>query len=278
MITIYGDIYFLINFCIDYILLKLTGEIAGKGKIWRTFAASAIGAFFSVFFLAFINMSNSLWSLLALVCANAMLYVAFGKMELRKYLKYLAVFFLLGLIFGGIVFLIFMGGNAVIINGGVYFSSGIRKLILCALFFCSGVKLISVFLNSLIQHRGTYFKVKIFSGDKSITANALLDTGNSLTEPYTGLPVCIICRSLFDKLHTENEKIYIIPYKTISGETNVFTGIMVDFAEITDINGKKHLSRCIVAVTDTVIKKGTEAIISPDMLDLMKNNYENIKN
>ena len=50
--------------------------------------------------------------------------------------------------------------------------------------------------------------------------NALMDTGNSLCEPFSGYPVILAEKSVFNKLNGGEtpEKIRLIPVSTVGGE------------------------------------------------------------
>jgi len=263
MVTVYGDILFGVNFLLDFMLLRLTGMICGKPGIMRSIAGAFAGAVYgtAVFFISLPFIFSVVFKLLLPVI---MIAVTFGKD--KDFVFRLVTFFCISLFFGGVVFLIFINGGAFIINGTVYFSSGIRKLIFssvgCYYFF----RFAGNIIERIADKRFSRVQLEITLKNNTVSVSALCDTGNSLTEPFTGLPVCILQREKYNELTPEIEKIYIIPYKTISGESHAMTGIKPDIFKVTDTSGKTYVSECIVAVTDTKIKKGTEAIISPCML------------
>ena len=270
MITVYGDVLFAVNFFMDFLILRLTGLVCGKTSFIRSFAGALIGAIYatSAFFLTLPTLVSFI---LQAGLGVAMVAITFGiKDDFRlKLLSFLGV----SIFCGGIVLVIFLSGGAFVINGTVYFSAGARKLLFSGIGCYYTFKFLGIFIENLADRRYSKMNVQITYGEQVITCVALCDSGNSLTEPFTGLPVCVLHRSLYNLLFTEGTKMYIIPYKTISGENRVMTGFKPDNVTVTDISGKSFLTKCIVAVTDTQIKKGTEAIISPLMLT-GKNVYE----
>ncbi len=273
MITIYMDAFFAVNFCMDYLLLLLTSKIVGRTTYLRLILAALTGGATATLTVLF-DIPVFLCICFEILTAGIMILISFGKKAKQSFLKYILTFFIFSALLGGISFLVFLKGEAIIINGSIYFETGIRKLILCSAFFYGVISIISVFLSSIANSRETQADIKVYLNGEKVCASALTDTGNSLCEPVTGLPVCILQRNIYDKLPHKNEKIYIIPYKTISGQTNVFTGVMADVL-ITDVHKKTYFCHSIIVPADTTINKRTEAIISPLMLtDCISHNDE----
>ena len=263
MITVYGDILFAVNFFMDFLLLRLTGLVCGKTSFLRSFAGALIGAIYATTTF-FLTMPVILSVVLQFGLGVAMVAVTFGiKQNFRlKFFTFIGV----SIFCGGIVLLVFLNGGAFIVNGTVYFSAPARKLLFSSVGCYYAFKFLGTLIDRLTDRRFSKMQIKIVYGDKNISCVAMCDSGNSLTEPFTALPVCVLHRSLYNELFSEGTKLYIIPYKTISGENRVMTGFKPDSVTVTDISGKAFFPECIVAVTDTEIKKGTEAIISPLML------------
>ena len=273
MITVYGDILFAVNFFMDFLLLKVTSLICKRVRTWRLCAGALLGAVYAttVFFL---NMPFVLSLCLNALCGGIMTAVTFSPKSKKALVKQTGIFYGVSFLACGIILPIFLTGNAFISNGSVYFSAGIRRLMLGAAAVYGAVRIICHILDSIALSRGCEVNIKISVKDKAVSAVALVDTGNSLTEPFTGLPVCILQRNKYEQLCSGNEKLYIIPYKTVSGDKRVMTGICPDSVTVTDISGKQYFPECIVAVTDIHIKKGMEAIINPCMLTGVKNQNE----
>ncbi len=263
MITVYGDILFAVNFFMDFLLLRLTGIFCGKASLLRSLAGALIGAIYatSAFFLTLPTVVTFIFQA---VLGAVMVAVAFG-IKKNFHLKLLS-FVGVSVFCGGVIFLVFLGGGAFIVNGTVYFSAGIRKLLFSSIGCYYVFKYLGVLIDHIADSRYSEMHLRITHENHTVSCVALCDSGNSLAEPFTGLPVCILERKRYNELFTDRTRIYIIPYKTISGESRVMTGFKPDSITVTDISGKSYIAECIVAVCDTQIKKGTEAIISPRML------------
>ena len=86
-----------------------------------------------------------------------------------------------------------------------------RMLGLGSLVYLGGRHLITV-------HGSEEFcRVELIGKDTRLTVRALIDSGNGLTEPFSGKPVCVVDREVFDRLwQTEKpEGIRVIPYHSV---------------------------------------------------------------
>lgn len=95
---IYVDVLFFENFTLDFILLLTTKIICGgKIKILRIIMGSVIGSLYTVlsFILNFQNM------FLTFIFSLVIIFVCFGYKKLKIFLKYVGVFYLASITFGG---------------------------------------------------------------------------------------------------------------------------------------------------------------------------------
>ena len=80
-------------------------------------------------------------------------------------------------------------------------------------------------------------------------AKALLDTGNSLTEPTTGKKVTVVEKNIISSFNdVKVDKIYIIPYKSLGKENGILYGIQVDELIIRYEKYQKTLDNAIVGI------------------------------
>lgn len=234
--TIYADVFFLINFIINYLILFTSGYISARYiRRWRILLAAAIGALygFIVFFPAF-SFCTSLP--VKLLVALLMLLISFGY---RNIVKNTFLFLAISLAFGGAVFAVTLLGS----DGFFEMHHGFYYIHLSASALIT-VSLLAYILLLLVFRRGTaradrkFSTVTICSEKKSITVTALHDTGNSLRAPGSNaniiisdygtlreiLPESIIkimdhvlpenFPLLLDRL-TEFGKFRLVPYQTI---------------------------------------------------------------
>ena len=72
-------------------------------------------------------------------------------------------------------------------------------------------------------------KVELIGKGSKVTVNALVDSGNSLIEPLSGQPVCILEKSVFEKLWSKGrpEGFRAIPYHSIGKNNGILYGYLI---------------------------------------------------
>lgn len=169
---IYLDLFMLINFLVDFLLLLGTDRLSGffgNGK--RAAAAAALGALYSGICLipGFRFLGNFLWRL---VCMGLMTGIAFGWN--RSTLRRGGVFVLLSMALGGL-------------------SMSMNRQDVFTLTVSSGLiwLLCSVGFGGRIGGR-EYVPLEICYGDNRVSLLALRDSGNTLRDPVTQQQVLVI--------------------------------------------------------------------------------------
>lgn len=200
MEIIYIDSLFFINLLTDYLLCLCTGRICGlKLKRLRYFAAALLGAAYSA--AVFLPGMGFLMSPAMKLCAGfSMALIAFAVE--RRPIHCTAVFFCVSAAFGGALWAIGLSGG---ISGE--FSRISTKLLLGSFTLCyslgslifrckaktGSTKKLSVKL-SFLGHEAEFF--------------ALPDTGNSLSDPFTGSPVMLISPHALKNIFKENTVLF----------------------------------------------------------------------
>lgn len=190
---IYADVLIILNAYVDYILILSTEKILKlKAKVWRRVLGAFVGALSSLsIFLPF--DSNWLSALIGAATAAIIAFTVFGFRSFRGYLKCVGVMYALSCAYCGIMLMLWKltGNDGIIINNGVvYFNISplflILTTVICYLFITIITKLIS-------RHRALpVCTVDITVGSVSESMRAMVDTGNTLHDQLSGLPVIII--------------------------------------------------------------------------------------
>ena len=270
MITVYADVMFAVNFLMDLLLLKLTSAFCKKTSRLRLFAGAFIGALYStVIFFGSVNPAISV--ILNILVSAVMLLAAFGYGGRRELFMRAGIFYGISFLCGGICFVLFMHGKAFAANGTVYFDESVRKLIFGGAAAYYIVWLLTGILKKITVKKNGYVRVKMSLGKNDVEFSAFTDTGNLLTEPLSGLPVCIMGRGIFSKLtENENPQLYIIPYKTVEKTSGALIGVKPSRVFITETDGKICETECIAAAADIRIDSEAEGLVSPLMINYRK--------
>lgn len=191
--VIYVDVLLAVNLFVNYFLLLGTARFLSLAFLRRRLLLAAVlGAVYSlIIFLPEINWILSL--LIKLLMAVSMVWLAFGRSNMRVFGKTVACFFVVNFGFAGIMFAlwqIFSPPGLLMNNGVVYFD--LSPLILVgSTLLCYGVLRLLHRFSSRPVPQELYCTVEIDCGEKHVTLRAKVDTGNSLTEPFSHLPVIV---------------------------------------------------------------------------------------
>ena len=196
--VIYADVLVITNIIINYLLLRACAVVMSlPPRAVRLLAASLLGGAYSLIIFA---GSLSVPALMGIktVFAASLVLTAFRVKSFKAFLRCCAVFLLVNFAFAGLMLAIriaFAPQAMLFKNGAVYFDIDPVALTFCAL-ICYGVmRLISYFGRSRVPS-GRIFQIEIENGGKTVSGRALYDTGNTLTEGFSGRPV-IICEKEF---------------------------------------------------------------------------------
>ncbi|MCQ2539349.1 MAG: sigma-E processing peptidase SpoIIGA [Acetatifactor sp.] len=150
----------------------------------------------------------------------------------------------------------------------ILFGRGIGSLMVPV---CGGIVLF--FLNRReSQQIPEIVKVTIPCGEKSYTVNALVDSGNSLTEPISGQPAAVLSEDLFQELFPgESAGFRVIPYETIEHKRGILRAYLLPKIQVELHGMKKEYEKIYVAEmpgTSTYSLKSGEIrmILSPVLL------------
>ncbi len=181
--VIYLDELCLLNFLIDLLLLYATARLGGhRARPGRLCLAAGVGAAYAAASL----LPGWGWlpaTAVKLAAAALMCLLAFGGEG--RLLRCTVLFLALSFSFGGMVW-----GLSLWQGGGAPYAD--LRLLLSAGAICLGAFLL--LFGRLARHGGSardLLPVRLSLDGRSVTVTALLDTGNSLTDPLSGAPVLV---------------------------------------------------------------------------------------
>lgn len=230
---IYLDIVVILNFLVDFLLILGTNRISGYSPgAKRAAAAALVGAAYAAGCVlpGFRFLSSMLWRVISLAMMSLIAF-GWGISALRRGI----LFVFLSMALGGIA----MGFG----NGGFW------AIVMGAL----GVCLLCVLGFQGRPGQQRYVVVTITHGGRTVNLTALVDTGNTLRDPVSGVPVLVVdadaaeklldltARQLMHPVETLASGHYpglrLIPYSAVGQSAGMLLGLRVE--ELT-INGKKE--------------------------------------
>lgn len=258
--VIYVDILLALNWWIDFLLLLGVRRAMGGGaRSWRLAVGALAGA---VSCLALFLPPMAVWLTLGvrLLAAALMVVVAFRFRSWRDFWRRVLLLFALsaGLagLCGALYFFVAPQGFYVF-NGVVYYS--VPPLLLVVLtVVCYGILWLAEQLLRRRAPKEHLFRVRLTHDGRSITFPCLYDSGNHLTEPFSGHPVMVVERGVAEELLPVPPSVEdlpadggwrLIPYDTLGGG-----GLLPAFSTVSAtvlLRGEAHpLPPCYVAVCD----------------------------
>lgn len=287
--TIYADVLICVNLFINYFLLLSVAKILNLKFIRkRLILSSFIGSLYSLIIL--LPPINEFFSLvIKLVMSVTIIILAFEWVNYRLFFKSIASFYVINFLFGGIIFFLwyfFMPNKIFINNGMIYLSLSPLFLIISTFISYLVIRLfnkIGAYKNKFISE----CEVLIKFNENSIILKAKIDTGNSLKEPFSGLPVVVVQYKFIKEFLPESIKEYLyaynngnvyeknlnylknfrlIPYKTLSG-TGILAAFKPTYIKILLKNQNVKKEAYVAICNEKIFNDEFHALINFDLIE-----------
>ncbi len=259
---IYVDVLVILNLIITFLLLSATEFfLREKTNGWRLFLGAFAGGIYSL--QVFLPEMGMLLNILSRFVAGVIItYISFGFKTYKRFLKIVSVFLLITFVFAGLMiglWIIFRPSGMLINNSTVYFGISLPVLIVSTAVCYVLVRIIFRIILKNKPQQSIFDFVLEFDGRK-LSGRAMLDTGNTLTESFSGYPVVVCTYDFLKNIFPGNSE-------------NFFKGDITLLGEIEDENWKKRIRLVSFA---TVSQSGAMPSFRPDRL-IIKNAFETDK-
>ena len=289
--TVYADIYFLINFSMDFLCLFLTARLMSeKPRLGRISAASVFGGVYAV--AALLILPSGVWAVAfdIFACVVISLIAFLKRGRLRSTLGLAVVYTAVSIGLGGIMTALFTLFNRLglsqMLSGGEVSEDSPTVWVLLILAVAGAVMtgLCGRFFRSRSSKRFATLEIT-FEG-RSAALRGMVDSGNLLREPVSGRP-CIVadCKRVssvfpyeliriaekgeYSRLKDVSPKyakrIRLIPASTALGE-GMLMGVRADRIELGDGKGKKEVDAFVVISRLGDRAEGCGALIPQELL------------
>jgi stage II sporulation protein GA (sporulation sigma-E factor processing peptidase) len=295
---IYADIVFLINLIMDIFILWIVSIVTKKNIqfykiIFGGFVMSILYCVL-IFTSTFKQHINVIFATLILVIA---IYITFKPTTFKEFFYFISFAYLSSFAVGGIGMAIFFYTNIETVLGNITnftvenLSFKILISTTCGSYIL--VKIIVKWYKSVFIKQQVFLQIKIFFQNNSTTVNALVDTGNSLCDPISKIPVIIvefntikhflsddIKVAFYEKRELELNfitddsddfinRIRMIPFISLGEQNGMLIGFRVDRVEIVNGNESKYLNDTIIGIYNNKLCQNDRyhALLNPDMLD-----------
>lgn len=286
--VIYLDVLLCVNLIVNYFLILasrfFTGDVMRRGR----FALGALaGSLFSLT-VALPPLGALVSAAIKLAGCCVMTLAAFGFCNIRRFALRAAYLSLSSALFAGAVYALretAAGGVLAARNLSVY--AAIDPLTLVA--FVVGIYLVlcvAELLWGAPKKLAKRYPARITAGSRSVSFDAMLDTGNKLRDPLTGRGAVVLRRSLASGILTpaqlaaleeyergcvatqrlrECGSAVLLPFSTIS-EKGLMLAFLADGCELLCGSTRRRMSDILVAFAGVELPSGCDGVVSADII------------
>lgn len=286
MPVIYIDVLLCLNTFIDFLLLSATARLLHlPHRRIRVVAGSVIGALCAA--AAILLPKLPLWGTLCLLCGGAavMVRTAFRFLSLRAFLQQTGTLFGLSSLFAGVSYMLWLlvaPDGFTVVNGTVYYDVPPLLLIVMTLISYAAITAYDRLRERRLRTQQEY-RLTVRHGGVEVSLRALYDTGNRLTECFSGSPVAVVRRDAvvavlpkeWDAALAGNAsqaaiavRIRLIPFHSVGG-SGVLPAFRPDKITVRTIDGSRRVvDGGYIAVTDALWRGEYDALIGNDVVAL----------
>ncbi len=288
MNDVYLDVLIFENMIMNYVILHITSLTASRCSRWyRLLAGAAIGTLYAILSLW---LSAFLHALLGKILLSAlMVIVAYFPKKFKDFLRLSAIFYGVTFLFAGISF-------GILLTGKVKSASNILATV------CVGYLLVLVIARCIQKHRhAEQSAAQVFiqferTADNGVWLPAMIDTGNSLRDPFTGTSVIVAeleaLAALLPKEVSESirengtgdilnsasvvctakgweRRFRLIPYHSVGHENGILPGFKADVVRVSEDGGEgAELNDVVVCLYEKALSEDEQyrALLAPDMI------------
>ncbi len=285
---IYADVLFLNNTLMTYAIIWAVSSILDyKTKWWRLLIAALTGTIYSFLFLyismiGFTGLLNIFIHLsLNIITGLLMIFITFGKISRTKIIKALIYLYLVSFLVIGTIYSIYNIYGIEILQNVLSYGVLLGLVIIIII-----AKLGWVFLKKHISPDNFHIPLTILINDKKIKITGLLDTGNKLTDPLTGVPVIIVeaktilslpssCENIMDLVtkienHDLAARFRVLPFNDLGAKHGMLLGLRPDQVKIKYNNQEYKTTKVIIGLTEKKLdyNQDYQALINPDLIKI----------
>lgn len=285
--VIYGDVFFLVNFSMDFLALYLTQKLSHANlSLWRLVLGGVLGGFYATVALF---LPSSVEAFATLVFPFLLSAVVFGVSRVTAVIKKALLFFAVSFVLGGVMTAVYYYVGRLLAEKGIYINGEVATvysdLPLWAIGLCAAWAAFIAYAFSRYAKKKSACRsvtVTLFDGERRVTLTALVDSGHFLEEPIGHLPVIVLSKAKMEAILPEHFlpdffqvtatlsqlsksellRLRFVPLVTV-GHEGLLRGYLPDSVMVGDVE-KKALLVCDETAKDF---EGFDAILPPSLLE-----------
>lgn len=290
----YLDLIFLENTAMNYLILYTVGKLMNRKieKI-RLISSSIVGALYV--FSLYVKMPVWILNVSKIIIAMLLIKIAYNSNGYKRVIKETIVFLMVSFVFSGcalgfvhllkpkVIYIV----NGIIIGGEYIFEVLLISAIISFILIKASMRLIK--LKQKLNKNDMICALKIVLGKNYIEVNALLDTGNLLTDPISKSPIIIVEKEKLRALIPANEiekiedllggddvveesynaRIRAIPYMSVGNKNGIMIAYKVDWVKLEYQDEVNEINNVLVGIYNDALTKNNKysALIGLQILE-----------
>ncbi|MCL1832720.1 MAG: sigma-E processing peptidase SpoIIGA [Oscillospiraceae bacterium] len=264
MSTIYVDLLVIINIYITYFLLRGTAVFLHRSVTRRRLLLGSVAGGLSSLIILLPTLLLVINAVLRIAVGGLIVFIAFGWGNRRDFLKNALFFMIVNVVFAGFTLMLwfFAAPLGMEWTGGVvYFDVSLPVLIVTTAFAYGLIRLLRYIMD--VKNAGDKaYRITITMSGKAVELDAIADSGNMLTDYFTGLPVIVVSKSA--GLATADAGLpRLLPYNTIDSAGLISVYRASNIVIKSESNVSKPVN-ALIGITDS--DKTAHAIFNPKLL------------
>lgn len=254
---VYIDVLAVNNFFADFAALAAVNYFMRRGvRVYRILSGALCAACGNC--LAFVICQDmGAYLLVVHFLLNPLaLYICFQEKSRTDFLADLGISYCAFLLLGGVMEWLYADGRGIFSYGTAAVTAVL--LLLAALWWS----------RRCLKKRSRYLTLRICQQGVAVRVQALSDSGNLLTDPYTGKPVSMLDRVVYEKNYGAPQPVRLIPYESLGCRHGLLEAVTIEKMSFAYGNRKMTVHQAVIGLTDHALfeKKPYQMIINPQEL------------
>lgn len=187
------------------------------------------------------------------LCNPAVIYYTFREKSKQDFISDICFGYFAFLIIGGAVQWLYDDGA-----GLVTYETAIGMALLLLASFV-------LWLRKQLKCRMRYLDTKICQNGRYVSLQALCDSGNLLQDPYTGKPVSMIDRYVYEEAYGAPQAVRLIPYESLGCQRGLLEAVTIEKISYMYEKNVREIPQAVLGLADHALfeHKPYQMIINP---------------
>lgn len=236
--VIYIDVFFLVNFIMDFLLLKASScYIKPRATNVRCLLGGAVGSLITCVSILWVFDNMILHMLISYIFTVViMVMITYGKATFTQVVRRVGALYLVTVTTGGIMNIIYDYTYFGYMLHGMFSAVYDNPLNIIILISIAGVSyVIMTIVIKLVSRKGKhyqYVRVVLSVKGRTVDVKGLIDSGNSLMDPYYRKPIHVVTYSVVQKVlegvDIHKEKYRLVPFASLGKENGLLEVVEID--------------------------------------------------